>query len=110
MTEHSTFMDRCLAGLDDPENVDDFVDAWGDSTDPRELHEALGMTTLEYSAFVRNEDALPFILQARRFDMPLASLLDAATGAGEDDLALAARSADPHVAEELRDWLRLRSK
>lgn len=60
------FIDLCVRGEALPAEIDDFVELWheGDSTLP--LHEFLGMTSEEYSAWVRKPDLLPYIVTAHR--------------------------------------------
>lgn len=65
------FIDLCVRGEALPAEIDDFVELWheGDSTLP--LHEFLGMTPEEYSAWVRRPDLLRYIITAHSKGQPL---------------------------------------
>ena len=61
------FIDACLDGEATPEDIDDYIDRWhGDISVVARLHNWLGMTEAEYGRYLREPDALPAILQARR--------------------------------------------
>lgn len=59
-----TFIQLCIDGEVLPQEVDDFVDRWHEGTSELELHEFLGMTWDEYSAWVQRSDVLPRIIKA----------------------------------------------
>jgi len=60
------FIDLCLRGKARPAEIDDFVDLWHESESALPLHEFLGMTSEEYSAWVQNPDLLPHIITDHR--------------------------------------------
>jgi hypothetical protein len=60
------FIDLCLRGKARPAEIDDFVDLWHESESTLPLHEFLGMTTEEYSAWVQKPDLLPHIITDHR--------------------------------------------
>lgn len=49
LNPNDRFVNRCLSGEAFAPEIDDFVDAWHDGNDPRDLDEFLGMTTEEYA-------------------------------------------------------------
>lgn len=71
MSSERTFLDLRLAGDARPDEIDDFVDQWHEAPGGRPLHEHLGMTGEEYSLWLRVPDALAFIVEARRAEIPL---------------------------------------
>ena len=46
---HKTFLERYINGEVLPEDIDDFVDAWHQNPEEKEIFEYLGMTRQEYS-------------------------------------------------------------
>lgn len=55
-----TFIDLCAAGLESPENIDDWIDRWHvdpNTADGAVLHDHLGMTRAEYALWVFSHDA-----------------------------------------------------
>jgi hypothetical protein len=58
------FIDLCVRGKAVPAEIDDFVELWHQGKSGLQLHEFLGMTLEEYSAWVRNPDLLPRIITA----------------------------------------------
>jgi hypothetical protein len=61
-----TFMDRYVAGEVEPEEIDDYVDAWHQGMSAVPLSEYLGMTLEEYATWLMHADALPHIREQRR--------------------------------------------
>ncbi len=61
----SSFIELCVEGEVLLEDIDDFIDIWHKSSQDMELHEFLGMSWKEYSAWVSEPDILPFIVTAR---------------------------------------------
>lgn len=61
----SNFIDMCRTGDAQPEDIDDFIDAWHDNPGAVPLYIFLGMTREEYSSWVENVASLPEILNAR---------------------------------------------
>jgi hypothetical protein len=65
-TRAVTFVDLCGRGEAVPDQIDDFIDLWHRSESELSLHEFLGMSWEEYSAWVRKPDLLPLIIAAHR--------------------------------------------
>lgn len=98
---NDTYIELCLQGEVDLEDIDDFVDRWHESDSTHSLPQYLGMNEEEYSVWVEKPAALPFILFARRLDVPLAEVLDDSEG-----MPMAARALNPSEASEVLEWLR----
>lgn len=60
------FIDLCLGGKALPAEIDDFVELWHEGGSTLPLHEFLGMTPEEYSAWVQKPDLLPHIIKDHR--------------------------------------------
>ena len=60
----NTFIDLVRMGKADPDDIDNYVDAWHDSgpDETRKLHEFLGMTWDEYARWVEDPTCLRQIL------------------------------------------------
>jgi hypothetical protein len=69
------FIDLSVAGKVSSDNVDDYVEAWHKQPDGYSLREYLGMEATEYSLWVRDPDALSYILKARRENRSLINLI-----------------------------------
>jgi hypothetical protein len=61
-----TFIELCLQGDCEPEEIDDFVDEWHDNQIDIPLSKFLGMTAEEYEKWLVNSNLLLMILEARR--------------------------------------------
>lgn len=61
----SNFIDMCRTGDAQPEDIDDFIDAWHDNPASIPLYTFLGMTKEEYSSWVEDAASLLAILEAR---------------------------------------------
>ena len=97
----ATFVESCLRGKAGLADIDSFVERWHLGDDARPHHEFLGLTAEEYAAWVRDPDALRFILLAHARGIPLSQAIawakaENAAGAG-DPLG------DP---ESLAEWLK----
>jgi len=62
ISPNETFLSLCLAGQALHQDIDDFVDAWHDSEDPRTLQEYLGFNNHEYSCWVKDAQCLKDII------------------------------------------------
>lgn len=60
------FIDLCIRGEALPADIDEFVDRWHQGRSNLDLHDFLGMTWDEYSAWVRTPSLLPRIISAHR--------------------------------------------
>jgi hypothetical protein len=100
-----TFFDLYSRGQALPDEVDDFIDRWHEGADPQAkslpLHEYLGLTLDEYELWVRDPDALPQVLIARRESRPLSEVVNDYL----DELPVAARADDTATVRALRAWL-----
>ena len=70
----SDFMQKCLAGVAQFTDIDDYVERWHECNSDKTIHDFLGLTLREYSLWVEQPEVLPEIVTARR------------TGADIDDL------------------------
>jgi hypothetical protein len=100
-----TFVEKCIRGKVLLEEIDDFVDRWHEGKYKGKLHDFLGMTWKEYSLWVVDPEALPFIITAHREHRDIENLLDELKR-----LPLAARSDQPAKAMKVMQWLRKRGK
>jgi hypothetical protein len=98
-----TFVERCLQGRANLDEIDDYIDEWRNSTDDRELHDYLGMSWDEYRLWVERPAALRHILFSRRHNVPLESVLEKYA---LDREPVAARARDAEEARDVLDWLK----
>jgi len=96
-----TFIERCLAGEADLEDIDDAVDSWHESDGTEPISAFLGMTADEYAVWVERPSSLGYIIYARRHHVPLARALYL-----QSKERLAARSGSADEARALLEWLR----
>jgi len=95
-----TFIELCIEGKVLLEDIDEFVDAWHNSSSESPLNDFLGMTWDEYSLWATEPDVLPYVVKAHRENRSLADIIDEL-----EHLPMAARSADPIQAGKLIRWL-----
>jgi len=101
MYKKVTFIDQCLSGDVDIQDIDGFVAKWhSGGDDDGTLSEFLGMTDSEYATWVERPASLPYILAARRHKQPLSLLLKET-----EEYKLAARSSDAVEAGKILKWL-----
>lgn len=102
MSKRTPFIDRALQGrVLHLESIDDEVAAWHKTEeDVGTLAEWLGMTDAEYGVWMREPDALPWILHARKRGIDLDEIL-----AARGPVAVAARGSDGET-DRLIEWLR----
>ncbi len=62
----SNFIEDCISGDALLSEIDDYIDKWHDGNSKLPLHDFLGMTLKEYTAFVADEEILPLIVTAHR--------------------------------------------
>jgi len=105
-----TFVDQCLEGLATLDEVDDFVEAWHEGEDARDLHEYLGLTWDEYALFVERPEALRYIMFSRKRDVPVKEVLQEYSAGVEDFETVAARATDPAEARAVLDWLKKKGR
>ena len=105
MSSDLSFLDQCLGGNAAPDQIDDFIDRWHAAPDGRELHDYLGMTSEEYSLWLRVPDALPCIIKARIDATPLAdAVLYEYRGLRGD------RPIDRTKIARLKEWLKAKGE
>ena len=97
-----TFVELCLAGDADPEDIDDFVDEWHDTPDEVcSLPEFLGLAWNEYELWATRPEMFPAILASRRLGIPLED------AAGDlDAVPMAARALNQEEAANVLTWLK----
>ncbi len=61
-TISNTFINKCILGEENPENIEDYVDMWHESESTLELHEYIGLTEDEYETWLRYPEKLPQII------------------------------------------------
>jgi hypothetical protein len=71
----SNFIEDCLKGVASLSEVDDYIDQWHESDEDIPLHVYLGMTSQEYSFFVKDENYLETILTARKENKDIEHIL-----------------------------------
>lgn len=95
------FMEACLEGDALLEDIDDYIDEWHDSDSDEDLHDFLGMTFEEYSAWVENDSILKTIFYAREVGKSINELIK------ENDVQkLVARASTPEEAAHVKEWLK----
>jgi hypothetical protein len=98
----ATFLQQCLDGVVDPDEIDDFIDAWHEGEgDNEELHQFLGFTEDEYRLWLARPEFIYPILQAHRFGQPLDDAVHDTL-----ELGLAARAPTEAEAMLLVRWLK----
>lgn len=95
-----TFVELCVQGKVLPSEIDDYIEEWHVSEEASEIHDFLGMTWDEYSAYVAQPDLLDHIITAH---LEGRNYIDVVTEA--QDFSLAARSPRPEDAHRLMEWL-----
>jgi hypothetical protein len=64
-SKKDNFVDLCAKGMLLLDDIDDYIDAWHESSSKLELYEYLGMTQKEYRLWVHQPEVLSSIIQAR---------------------------------------------
>jgi hypothetical protein len=90
-----------MAGKVSPDQIDDFVDRWHAAPGGRELHDSLGMTSEEYSLWLRVPDALEYVVAARQEMKPLAETVARACKKSRQT----APDEPPEKTARLEEWL-----
>ena len=103
---HKTFIERYMNGEVLPEDIDEFVDAWHQNSNGKEIFEYLGMTRQEYSIWLRDPDILPHIVRSRRDNLDLPTVLRRSI----EEMPIAARSSDQVKVKRLLQWLEQQGK
>lgn len=100
-SDQDTFVAACLSGTALLDDVDEWVDAWHESPKGVSLDEYLGFSHEEGALWAERPESLRFIVAARRYATPVATILQS-----RDDFALAARASDSAKATAVLEWLR----
>ncbi len=68
MSEITTFVDDCLAGVATLDEIDDYVERWHEGTIGHdvELRELLGMSKQEYARWMQDANAIDEIIETRK--------------------------------------------
>ena len=103
-TPHSSlpFFQRYLSGELPARDIDEFIDAWHEKPNDKEIFAFLGMTKEEYSLWLCDPDSLADIAQARRAKEPLVDTVRCT-------LVALAQDGNPRV-KQLRQWLAQRAE
>ena len=109
MSDH-TFVEQCLEGTATLDEIDDFVEAWHEGDDPRDLHDYLGLTWEEYALFGERPEALRYIMFSRKHGVPVEDVLQEYSAGVEDLEPVAARAADPAEARAVLEWLKKKGR
>lgn len=84
-----------------PEEIDEYIDMWHESTTEIGLHEFLGMTEKEYALWVAKPKILPFIIKAHHDNSTISAILKA-----HETLRLAARKEGIDNISDIIEWLK----
>jgi hypothetical protein len=104
-----SFFDLYSRGEASPDDIEDHIGRWHDaykgvSRHPP-LHEFLGLTRMEYEAWLYDPFALPYILQARRSGRKLVEVM----AERYEALRASNREADGTILFSLGNWLKTQS-
>jgi hypothetical protein len=102
---NGTFVERCLAGQADVEDLDQFEEAWHVGKTEDSLAEFLGFTEEEYALIVEQPALLNYVLIARKLDIPLETAFKLTK---KFALSVGARLPDNHKV--VVDWLKTRKR
>jgi len=69
MSEQRNFISLALAGKVTPDQIDDYVGKWHDSSSDLALHEYLGLTREEYGLWLGDPDQLSSIIANRKLSL-----------------------------------------
>lgn len=94
-----SFVTLCLRGELLTEEIDDWVERWHQSDSELTLAQFLGMTDEEYNAWLLDDTVLPFILKARKDDVPLETSLE------QGIERIAARNQSSREVMQVLSWL-----
>ncbi|WP_156800315.1 hypothetical protein [Thalassoporum mexicanum] len=99
----ATFIELCLSGNTEADQIDDFIDLWHDNKagQDQELHEFLGMTWDEYSVWLTKPSVFPYILSARAKNVSLRTELE------YEKSILSANKDSSAKVEKIDTWLKL---
>lgn len=97
----SNFIEQCLAGKVMTDEIDDFVDEWHRGKSSMPLHKFLGMNRGEYALWLTNDETLPLIVRAHKYDTSFEQEFSKVSRT-----AIAARSANVQKTREVISWLK----
>lgn len=94
-----SFIDECLYGIGDIEDIYDYIQYWHTHQTNKSLEEFLGLTEYEYNAWIKNDDSIiRDILRCRRDNIEFEDY-----GYMSDQDKLAARSYSIEDIEKLKN-------
>lgn len=96
----SNFIIACLEGDAFLEDIDDYIDQWHDGDSTESIYDFLGMTKIEYTLWVTNQEVLPSIIRARKLEEEPLDYVQ------KEVSALAARAETSEKAKHLEQWLK----
>jgi hypothetical protein len=96
------FMSLVMKGDEILDAIDDYVEAWHQSTSDIQLHEFLGMTTEEYDFYCENPTQLKLVVSSREDKIPLNQLVESV----KDEYALSARGKLSGNKAKILEWLK----
>ena len=96
MSKPTTFVQLCLDGEADLDDIHDYLEAWHDSSSTGEVWDYLGLTKEEYFAWTEEPWSLRFVLNAKSKGEKFSH---------KAIHAMAARSAKPSEAKVIEEWL-----
>jgi hypothetical protein len=105
--KEDTFIERCLRGEAMLDEIETYVERWHKSSTDGALHSFLGMTEEEYSLWLRDPDALAYIVAARHGHIPL---IEVVNDNYQEEIRLAARSPGSAKIRRLKLWLEQNGK
>lgn len=106
LNQEKSFFDLYADGYVMEDEVDDYIDLWHDSKLKISLNDFLGLSEDEYSIFLVDASALPYILQSRVTKRPLQAIMASRL----EELTVAARSSDKTARHAIKLWIDERKK
>ena len=102
-TYENSFVQKCLAGTANADEIDDYIDQWHEHEHNHKisLHEFLGMTWDEYALWVEKPESLSAILLSRHKNMSLEHVLEFVSR----PVRGTARTPSPEEAQNLLAWM-----
>jgi hypothetical protein len=104
--ERKSFVELALEGKVLLDEIDDFVASWHGGSETEPLRRFLGMDKDEYSLWLREPSALPYIIKARHDQLPLLKVVND----NYEQSRLAARAEDSQKVRRLKKWLEANGK
>jgi hypothetical protein len=96
-----TFLEKYVNGKVSAEEIDDYIDSWHTGTAEQSIYEFLGLSQEEYSLWLQDPEALPYIAAARQTKKPLSEVIASRL----KELSTNCGSRDARKAQRLHHWL-----